>query len=423
MKINLKTFFFLILLIPLFLKGNEVVDFNKQWKFYLGDPENAWSVDFDDTGWRIIDLPHDWAIEQNFDTQLPANTGKLPWKGIGWYRNKFSLGAKNLGKKIFLMFDGVMAFPEVYINGQLVGKWDYGYNSFYIEISDYIDYIGQNTIAVKVDTRKIDSRWYPGAGIYRKVHLIIAPTVHFKIWETQILTPVINPDSALIHVYTTVMNQSGEQKLIPIQNQVYDQQGNMICEKMMDMAINADSEKTFELWFTIPKPIRWDVDNPYLYKLVSLIEPPDGLPDKQEIKFGVRTIEFTADDGFWLNGRRLQLKGVNLHHDQGPLGAKFYKRAMERQLLIMKDMGVNAIRNSHNIAAPELLDLCDSLGILLFDEVFDKWDAKAGYLPGMNFGEFASRNVENWVTRDRNHPCVFIWSVGNEMGDIQYNIN
>jgi len=423
MKLSLKIFLFSIIFIPLLTKGSEFINFNKHWKFFQGDTANAWLIDFDDTEWRTVNLPHDWAIEQNFDAQLPANTGKLPWKGIGWYRNDFRLEARNLGKKIFILFDGIMAFPEVYINGQLVGKWDYGYNSFYLDITDYIDYIGLNKIAIKVDTRKFDSRWYPGAGIYRKVQLIVAQPVHFKLWGTQIHTPVVNADSTLIHIYTTVLNESGQDKEISLKNKIIDQLGNIIDERLTGTKIPADSEKKIELWLTIPKATKWDVDNPYLYRLLSKIETEEGLIDEQMNKFGVRTIQFTADDGFWLNGRRLQLKGVNLHHDLGPLGAKFYRRAMERQLVIMKEMGVNAIRNSHNVAATELLELCDSLGLLLFDEVFDKWDAKAGYLLEMDFEEFAARNIKNWVIRDRNHPCVFIWSVGNEMGDIQYNIN
>lgn len=423
MKKNNIFILLLFLLLPLMHRGSEYIDFNRHWKFYAGDQEHAFEADFDDSEWRTVDLPHDWAIEQNFDALLPANTGKLPWRGVGWYRNEFRLDAKNLGKKIYILFDGVMAFPEVYINGQLVGKWDYGYNSFYLDITGYIDYIGRNTIAVKVDTRKFDSRWYPGAGIYRKVSLIVAPRVHFQQWGTQVLTPVVNDDSALIHLYTTVLNESGEKKTVRLHNRIVDQNGNLIAENYSEKSFEAGGENTFDLWLTIPNPERWDVDRPYLYQLHSRLETGDGIVDEQTNKFGVRTILFTADHGFWLNGRRVQLKGVNLHHDQGPLGAKFYKRAMERQLTIMKGMGVNAIRNSHNVAAPEVLDLCDSLGILLFDEIFDKWDAKAGYLPGMDFEEFAARNVRNWVMRDRNHPCVFIWSVGNEMGDIQYNIN
>lgn len=412
-----------IYLIPFQLIGQDANGFNVDWKFHLGDLPGAYSTDLDDSEWTTVSIPHDWAVEGQFDEMLPANTGKLPWKGVGWYRKEFGLGSMSMGKQIYILFDGIMAFPEVYINGQLVGKWDNGYNSFYLNITDYIDYIGKNKIAIKVDTRKWDSRWYPGAGVYRKISLILKPNVHMGIWGINVRTPVVNNDSTLIYVTTTVLNKSGEEKEIKLESKIFDKENQEVFKHTTTAKIAADSEKIIEQWLSIRKPERWDVDSPYLYTLKSELISQDGVNDIQKTKFGVRTFQFTADDGFWLNGRRLQFKGVNLHHDHGPLGVKFYRRAMERQLVVMKEMGANAIRNSHNVAAPELLELCDSLGLLVYNEVFDKWDAKAGYLPEMNFNAFAERNIRNWVMRDRNHPSIILWSVGNEMGDIQFNIN
>ncbi len=423
MKKLFKYFLCAFVLLPFLASSQQIINLNNDWKFKLNESNSAETIDFDDSGWRTVQIPHDWAIEGPFDEMLPANIGKLPWKGVGWYRNEFNLGSRSMGKQVYILFDGIMAFPEVYINGQLVGKWDYGYNSFYLDITDFIDYIGKNKIAIKVDTRNFDSRWYPGAGIYRKVHLLLVPKVHFEIWGIDIRTPVINKDSALIHVYSNIINTSGEEKEIDLINEIIDTESNIITSTAITLKIAPDSKKIHDQWLTIHNPVRWDIETPYLYTLVSKLESKDGTFISSKTKFGIRTFQFTADDGFWLNGRRIQLKGVNLHHDHGPLGAKFYRRAMERQLVMMKEMGANAIRNSHNVAAPELLDLCDSLGLLLFNEAFDKWDAKAGYLPEMDFNDFAERNIRNWVMRDKNHPCVFLWSVGNEMGDIQYNID
>jgi beta-galactosidase len=316
-----------------------------------------------------------------------------------------------------------MAFPKVYINGELAGEWDYGYNSFYLDITDLVNFEGENTIAVRVDTREFDSRWYPGAGIYRKVQLIATNPVHLQHWGTYIQTPSVTDDSALIHVYTTVVNNSPTENELMLLSQVANPTGEVLIADEKYVKIPAGEHLQIEQWFTVKNPQRWDIDSPNLYKLISVVKVDGEIKDANSTKFGIRTFQFTADDGFILNDRRVQLKGVNLHHDHGPLGAKFYPRAMERQLELMKSMGVNAVRNSHNVAAPEVLAMCDSLGLIFFNEIFDKWDAKAGFLPGMDFNAFAERNIANWVKRDRNHPCVVLWSVGNEMGDIQYNID
>ncbi len=412
-----------LFLLPILAFARETLTFNQDWKFILGNPKSAQKVDFDDSNWKNVQIPHDWAIEGNFDAQLSANTGKLPWKGVGWYRKHFVIDATDKEKQVYFIFDGIMAFPEVYINGKLAGKWDYGYNSFYLDVTRLLRFDTSNVIAIKVDTRKHDSRWYPGAGIYRSIKMLKVNQVHFSIWGTQIQTPIVNADSALIHIYSSINNQILTRKNITVQSYVIDRFNNIIASSHKDASVEGRSDGQIDYWLKVPNPDLWDIKSPNLYRLKSILKSRGKVVDSLEINFGIRTFRFTADDGFWLNGRRVQIKGVNLHHDHGPLGAKFYKAALERQLLMMKDMGVNAIRNSHNIAAPELLELCDSLGLLLYNEAFDKWDEKADYLPGMNFNEFAERNIRNWVERDRNHPCVVIWSVGNEMGDIQYNID
>lgn len=422
-KIITRLLFACLFMLPIMSSAGEIISLNDSWKFAKGDQQAASNIDFDDSEWRTVNVPHDWAIEGPFDAMLPANTGKLPWKGVGWYRKDVHIESTASGKRVYIMFDGVMAFPKVYINGQLAGEWDYGYNSFYLDITEFVEAGKKNLIAVRVDTREFDSRWYPGAGIYRKVQLKLTDPVHLENWGTYIQTPVVNDDSALIHVYTSVNNFSGEEKEVSLNSMLLNPKGIVISTEVISQKLKAGASNTFEQWITIEKPERWDTESPVLYKLQSVVTVNGNTTDQSETKFGVRTYKFTADDGFWLNGKRLQLKGVNLHHDHGPLGAKFYPRAMERQLVMMKEMGVNAIRNSHNTAAPEVLSMCDSLGLIFYNEIFDKWDAKSGYLPGMDFDEFAERNISNWVKRDRNHPCVVLWSVGNEMGDIQYNID
>jgi len=421
----LKTITGIFVLTMLTLSGlcQEYVDFNKDWKFYLGDASGAETIRFDDSEWDAVSIPHDWAISGPFDHNLPANTGKLPWKGVGWYRNYFRMSSEYQGQQVYFIFDGVMAFPEIYINGELAGKWDYGYNSFYINVSDLLNFGGENVIAVKTDTRKHESRWYPGAGIYRKVQMLIVDPIHVSIWGQYIQTPVVNDTGAQVHIYTSLNNTLHSKEQVTIEYQLINPHGFLVDSKINNVEFSGEEELILEEWFNVKEFDRWDIDSPDLYQLKSIIISNGKELDVTSTTFGFRTFLFTADDGFYLNGRRVHLKGVNLHHDHGPLGAKFYPRAMERQLEIMKKMGCNAVRNSHNTAAPELLDLCDKMGILVFNEVFDKWDTRAGYHPEMDFDEFTERNISNFIKRDRNHPSVVLWSVGNEIGEIQFNIN
>ncbi|WP_318310149.1 glycoside hydrolase family 2 TIM barrel-domain containing protein [Flagellimonas crocea] len=395
----------------------------KDWKFQKGDQSDFLKREYRDIPWEKVSVPHDWAISGPFILDGNGNTGKLPWKGEGWYALDISIPTESKGKRHYLIFDGVMSFPKIYLNGQLVGKWDYGYNSFYLDISDHIRYGAANTLMVHADTRDHDSRWYPGAGIFRKVQLLTTSPIHLGIWDTHITTPIIKEDYADVRVGTEIKNTSQEQGLIKVIYDIWDAEGvKMASTEKMD-SIPAGKSKYLEGNLVLTTPRLWDVEDPYLYKAKISILANGEILDTTSTSFGVRTMEFTADDGFHLNGRRVQLKGVNLHHGHGPLGAAFNYRAMQRKLEIMKSMGVNAIRNSHNVAAPEVLELCDRMGLLFFNEIFDKYDGKADILEDTDFEEFAERNIRNFVKRDRNHPSVFLWSVGNEIGDVQWNIN
>ena len=401
----------------------ETFRLQKDWKFMKGNPKNALEINFDDSKWQQVNVPHDWAISGPFIIDGDGNTGKLPWKGEGWYRKQLEIPSTYKNKRIYLIFDGVMAFPEVYMNGKLVGKWDYGYNSFYLDVTDYLNFGSENLLAVYANTTEHDSRWYPGAGLYRKVQLLAVNPIHVNVWGTYVTTPIVKPNYADVRINASVKNSSDINEEIKVEQVVLNSKGEEIIKKEISNTILSGENKDFEVTLQLVNPIKWDINNPALYTSITNIYKNDIIIDRDSTLFGVRTIRFTADDGFYLNDRRVQLKGVNLHSDFGPLGVAFNERAMERQLEIMQSMGVNAIRNSHNVAAPELLDLCDKMGLLVFNEIFDKYDGKADITTETHFDSFAHRNIKNFIERDRNHPSVFLWSVGNEIGDVQWNID
>ena len=417
-------FIALVFAICNFGMAQEVVTLQTGWKFMKGSTKNAFQKDFDDAKWREVTIPHDWAIEGPVLVNGDGNTGKLPWKGEGWYRKYLEIPASYSGKQVYLLFDGVMAFPEVYVNGKLAGKWDYGYSPFYLNITSLLQIGAKNSIAVHADTRMHDSRWYPGAGIYRKVQMIVTNPVHTSIWGTFITTPVVKPNYAEVRIMTTLQNESqvNEDKVV-VEQVILNPKGVEISKKSVVSSIKAGKSQDVEITLTLTNPQRWDVESPALYQVKTNIYKNSELTDSKTTTFGIRTIRFTANNGFYLNDKRLQLKGVCLHHDHGALGSAFYPRAMERQLEIMKSMGCNAVRTSHNMCAPELLDLCDRMGILVFNEAFDKYDGKAGITDDTDFEDFSARNIKNFVLMGRNHPSVFIWGVGNEMGDVQNNLN
>lgn len=421
--------YFLLLFCALLLNHFQVAaqresrELQTGWKFAKGAHPEAVNPDFDDSSWQDVRIPHDWAISEDFIKDGNGSTGKLPWKAEGWYRKKLEINEAYKNKRIYLVFDGVMAFPEVYINGKLAGKWDYGYNSFYLDITDFLNFSQENLLAVHADTRKHDSRWYPGGGLYRKVTMLVTDPVHVDIWGTYVTTPIINADTATVRISNHILNTSKMGDSVRLKQVILDPSGEQVSAETMTRFLAAGEAAYFETSAKVLKPQLWDLDAPNLYSTLSQVYVNGQLRDEKKTSFGIRSIEFTANDGFHLNGRRVQLKGVNLHHGQGPLGAAFYPRAAERQLEIMQSLGVNAIRNSHNVAAPELLELCDKMGILFFDEIFDKYDAKADIVDTTDFEDFAHRNIRNFIRRDRNHPSVFMWSVGNEIGDVQWNIN
>ena len=421
-----KIFLHLLLLsisCSIFAEERNWINVNENWLFTKGNPGRAQFPDFDDSKWEKINIPHDWAIAGPFNEEETGQTGKLPWRGEGWYRKIFTVDESEKGKVVYFLFDGIMANPKIYINGELAGQWDYGYNSFYINATEFVRFGQENTIAVYADTRNHGSRWYPGAGIYRKVRMLTTNPVHAEIWGTYITTPVVEKSHAEMRTLNNILNFSETDREITVEVKVLNSEYVEITSSENKKKIAAGSSLEFDHWLTVTSPTLWDVDNPVTYRLKTIVKEGDEILDEKETSFGFRTFQFTADDGFHLNGRRLQLKGVNLHHDHGPLGTAFNYRSLERKLEMMKEMGVNAIRNSHNVEAPEFLELCDKMGFVVFNEAFDKWNNTADFVRGNDFYEFGERNIRNFVMRDRNHPSVVIWSVGNEMGDLQTNFD
>ena len=395
--------------------------FNFGWKFAKGDQQAAIEPGFDDAGWKSLDLPHDWAISGPFGPlKSPGNTGKLPWKGEGWYRKALELPAEAAGKRLLFLFDGVMANPTVYLNGQKVGSWRYGYNSFWIDATEAARFGETNVLVVHADTREHSSRWYPGAGIYRKVGMRLVNPVHIPVWGVYVTTPQVTDDEATVNTGVEIVNTSGIDEMVELEITLIGPSGEQVAGVEEKIEVKAGETILTELEMRVIEPEIWDIEHPNLYTCIAELEVNRREVQSISSPFGIRTFKWTANDGFHLNGRRVQLYGVNNHHDHGPLGAAFFPRAMERQLEIMKDMGVNALRTSHNACAPEVLDLCDRMGIIVFNELFDKYGPTASVQcsTGEYVDNYAEAEVANFVRRDRNHPSVFLWSIGNEIPDL-----
>jgi beta-galactosidase/beta-glucuronidase len=410
---------FLALASPVFADGQaaqaKVDPINFDWRFAKGDHASAKDSSFDDSSWSRVDLPHDWAISEPFDPNGHADTAKLPWLGEGWYRKHFTLPAEAAGKRLQFIFDGVMASPKIYLNGREVGSWTYGYNSFWIDATEAANFGGENVLAVHADTRVHQSRWYPGAGIYRKVTMRLVDPVHIPVWGVYVTTPAVSDAEASVRVEVEIANQSGGSLPVDVVAEIIDPDGKIVATQSKSLTADVGSA-SLPFVFQVAKPQRWDIDHPHLYVTRTRVSLRGREVDAKDTTFGIRTIKWTANDGFQLNGRRVDLKGVCEHHTHGMLGAAFYPRAMERKLEILKDMGINALRTSHNAEAPEVLEICDRLGIVVINELFDKWDGTAGVRvkPAEYVEHHAESEVQNFVRRDRNHPSAVIWSISNE---------
>ncbi len=409
----------MIALLFVLLVQRQTVSFDHAWRFHLGDVAGAQELAFADSGWRTLDLPHDWSIEGEFSEQNPAGVGggALPG-GVGWYRKTFSVPVADSGKLVFVEFDGVYRNSDVWINGRYLGKRPYGYSSFRYELTPNVRFgAGHNVIAVRVDnSQQPNSRWYSGSGIYRHVRLVTSDPLHVAEWGTYITTPVVSADSSHVTIRTSVRNERHGEQPVVLSTVVYDSAGREVAAVSTMGRIAGDSAAELVQELTISRPVLWSLERPYLYRAVSRVRCGNRLCDAYTTPFGVRSFEFRADSGFFLNGRHVKIRGVCLHHDLGALGAAVNTRAIERQLEIMRAMGVNALRTSHNPPAPELLDLTDRMGLVVMDEAFDMWKKqKTDYDYHLDWDAWHVRDLSDMVRRDRNHPSVFIWSIGNEV--------
>lgn len=421
----------------LFCMAQTKVTLEEDWKFTREDNKKSAAVDFDDSHWQTVNVPHDWAIYGPFgiendkqntaitqDGQKAAmehagRTGGLPFVGVGWYRKSFKLPEFEEGKRALLQFDGAMSHAQVFVNGQKVGAWPYGYNSFYFDITPYVKEGQTNILAVRLENFTEQSRWYPGAGLYRNVHLFVKSDVHIPIWGTYVTTPVVKEDYAKVNLKTRIQCSKKNKPLkIYIETNIKNDKGEVVATNEAQLSEYDEDEITQN--FVVKNPELWDTEQPNLYKAVSKLYAEDKgqkiLQDTYETIFGIRTIEILPNKGFFLNGKLTKFKGVCMHHDLGPLGAAVNDAAIRRQIRILKNMGVNAIRTSHNMPAPELVKACDEMGMMLMAESFDEWKVpkvKNGY--HQLFDEWAEKDLINLIHHYRNNASVVMWCIGNEV--------
>lgn len=419
-------FIFLIFVQYSFSQNRIVKELDSNWKFQKGDFQNANAINFDDSKWETVTVPHDWAIKGPFNKEIDkqtvaivqngeevasektGRTGSLPHIGTAWYRNKFKVPTYKKGKKVILLFEGAMSEPQIYINGKKVGEWAYGYSYFYFDVSDFVTE-GENTLAVKLTNKAFASRWYPGAGLYRKVSLIVKNKESINQWGTFITTPFISDTEAKVNIKTKA---SGENTHLV--TTIFDAEGNQLETNKTTEQFGHEFEQNIK----VENPKLWSPESPYLYTAKTKLFVGEELKDEVSTRFGIREIKYEAATGFSLNGKVTKFKGVCLHHDLGPLGTAVNKAALRRQLTILKDMGCNAVRSSHNMPSLEQLELCDEMGFLFLAESFDEWKkpkVENGY--HRFFDEYAEKDIVNLVLATRNHPSIVMWSSGNEVPD------
>ena len=403
------------------------------WRFHLGEVENAQKADFDTSGWASVKIPHDWAIglqpNLNYDKQFTCvmqdgetkartrtgRTGALPFVGVGRYSKMLELPASESGKRVYIQFDGAMSRAEVWLNGEYVGRWPYGYASFELDLSKFFKFGEVNKLDVRLENYPEASRWYSGAGLFRDVRLVVKPQTHVAHWGTYITTPEVSEKSATCRIETTVEDFAKLGGKLQVRTSIFAPDGKLAAEGVAAAELK-DGKTSATQTFSVKSPKLWSPETPALYLAKTELLADGKVVDEYFTKFGVRSIAYSRDGGFKLNGKRVQFKGVCMHHDLGPIGAAFNVSAARRQIQILKDMGANAIRTSHNPPAPQLLGLCDEMGMLVQVEAFDEWKLPKcanGY--NKLFDEWAKKDLEAMVLRDRNHPCVVMWSIGNEI--------
>ena len=394
---------------------------DSNWKFVLGDPGGAEARSFEDANWRTVELPHDWSIEGRPSKDNPTGSegGYFP-AGTGWYRKTFSAPPEWRGKRVSVEFDGVYRDATVYLNGHKLGNQPYGYTSFSFDVMPDLDFSGLNVLAVRVDnSAQPNSRWYSGSGIYRHVRVVVTDPVHVAHWGVLVSTTSASTESGSLSVRTRVENESAATARVTVETQILDRGGKPAgrAQSAVEAAPGSATEASQEI--AVSKPALWSPEAPALYRAVTRLRKDGKAIDEVVTIFGIRTLAWSAEKGLLLNGKAIKLAGGCVHHDNGPLGAAAFDRAEERRVELLKAAGYNAVRTSHNPPSPAFLDACDRVGLLVLDEAFDTWKAnKVKYDYGRNFDEWWQRDISAMVLRDRNHPSVVLWSIGNEIPEV-----
>ncbi|MCL6458445.1 MAG: DUF4982 domain-containing protein [Gorillibacterium sp.] len=410
-------------------KGRTIKKINLDWKFYRGDDPGAWYKGLDDSSWRDVTLPHDWSVEEPFSKEHSSGTGYLAG-GLGWYRKNFTLPQELKGKRVYVTFEGIYNNSQVWCNSHYIGKRPYGYSTFTYDLTDFISF-GEvnNVISVKVDHKDVaDSRWFTGSGIYRDVYMTITDPIHIDQYGVFVTTPTVSKEQATVAMNIRLSNETMKDEHIQITNTLLDGTGRTIDSIMESRIVPRESGSEVDQTIMITTPMLWSPDTPYLYSILTEIIKDGEVIDQIQTPVGIRWFEFDADRGFFLNGVNMKLKGVCVHHDAGCLGAAVPEQVWIRRLQALKDMGCNAIRMSHNPPASNLLDLCDIMGFLVMDEAFDEWEGvknkwSTGHnvYPPQHFGyyedfpQWGEIDLKEMVLRDRNHPSIILWSIGNEV--------
>lgn len=392
--------------------------FDYNWKFSPGDHPAATANDFNDKNWRDLDLPHDWSIEGKLNAENPTgNDGGYFPAGIGWYRKKFTVPATGKGKRMYIYFEGVYMNSEVFINGRSLGIRPYGYSSFYYDLTPHLDYDKENVVSVRVDnSQQKNCRWYSGSGIYRHVWLFMTGPVHIDHWKTAITTPEISNEKATVQVRTLVKNETGLAQRIVLSTRLTGKNAKSAGNNEVKITLPANDVKEILQTITVNDPMLWSPGDPNLYKAQIKVIRDGTTIDSTENAFGIRTLAFSTENGFQVNGKKVVLNGGCVHHDNGCLGAAAYDRAETRKVELLKSAGFNAVRTSHNPPSEAFLDACDRLGLLVIDESFDGWkESKTPHDYAKYFNDWWQRDIEAMVYRDRNHPSIIMWSIGNEI--------
>lgn len=413
-------------------KNRMVTLLDSEWKFINEDVQDGEKPETNTADWETVTIPHDWAISGEFDKNIDiqeimviedgervprlrtGRTGGLPHPGVGWYRKSLNIPKNLQNKRIHLEFDGAMSHARIYLNGSYVGEWPYGYASFGFDVTDFVEFGKENLLAVRLDNKPLSSRWYPGAGIYRDVRLVVTSPIFVRQWGTYITTPNISEGDGTVNIETTILNKSNIASSVTLQTEIVAPDGETVASNISEVKVAEETMVSETL--QVEEPILWSVESPALYKAVTKLYKDNQVTDTYETTFGFRYFRFTSDQGFFLNGEHTPLQGVCLHHDLGPLGAAFHVASMKHRMKLLKEMGCNAIRTTHNPYDPKFYELANQMGFLVINEAFDEWKygkTENGY--NILWDEWAEKDMVAFIHRDRNHPSVIAWSVGNEV--------